>query len=209
MEVKEYIIEEADRLFCQYGFKSVTMDDIAKQLGMSKKTIYQHFSDKDELVNILILDKLSKQECTIDQSISAAPNAVVEILSSIATMNDQLTNMNAKLFFDLQKYHPKAWLIFKDFKEKKLKETIYKNLVRGVEQGLYREDINLEILTQLRLNQLDTIFNNHNHDDLNKYSLVQIMIEITEHFLHGICNLKGLATISEYKQNKTQSTTQK
>lgn len=209
MEVKEYIIEEADRLFCQYGFKSVTMDDIAKQLGMSKKTIYQHFSDKDELVNILILDKLSKQECTIDQSISAAPNAVVEILSSIATMNDQLTNMNAKLFFDLQKYHPKAWLIFKDFKEKKLKETIYKNLVRGVEQGLYREDINLEILTQLRLNQLDTIFNNHNHDDLNKYSLVQIMIEITEHFLHGICNLKGLAIISEYKQNKTQSTTQK
>lgn len=207
MEVKEYIIEEADRLFCQYGFKSVTMDDIAKQLGMSKKTIYQHFSDKDELVNILILAKLNKQGCTIDQSISDAPNAVVEILASIATMNDQLSNMNARLFFDLQKYHPKAWLIFKDFKENKLKETIYKNLLRGVEQGLYRENMNLEILTQLRLNQLDTIFNNHSHDDMTKYSLVQIMVEITEHFLYGICNLKGLAIIREYEQNKTQSTT--
>ena len=54
MEVKEYIVEEADKLFCQYGFKSVTMDDIAKHLGISKKTIYQHFSDKNELVNLLI-----------------------------------------------------------------------------------------------------------------------------------------------------------
>ena len=58
LEVKEYLIDEADKLFCQYGFKSVTMDDIAKHLGMSKKTIYQHFKDKNELVNILIKEKI-------------------------------------------------------------------------------------------------------------------------------------------------------
>ncbi|RZL39733.1 MAG: TetR/AcrR family transcriptional regulator, partial [Pedobacter sp.] len=58
MEVKDYIITEADKLFCQYGFKSVTMDDIAKHLGVSKKTIYQNFKDKNELINILIRDRI-------------------------------------------------------------------------------------------------------------------------------------------------------
>lgn len=203
MELKEYIVEEADRLFCQYGFKSVTMDDIAKQLGMSKKTIYQHFVDKDELVTILIRNKINKQDCTLQYSIHASPNAVAELLGSIATMNEQLSNMNARLFFDLQKYHPKAWLIFKDFKEKKLREYITSNLERGIAQGLYREDINIEILTQFRLDQLDLVFNQYDQLLSNKYSLIQIMVEITKHYLHGICNLKGLAIINEHQSTQS------
>ena len=62
----DFILTEAEKLFMKFGMRSVTMDDIAKHLGMSKKTIYQHFSDKDELVNILINEKLNSQECTMD-----------------------------------------------------------------------------------------------------------------------------------------------
>ena len=87
MEIKEYIVEEADKLFCQYGFKSVTMDDIAKHLGMSKKTIYQHFSDKDELVNILMNEKLTKEDCSIDACAANAENAVEEIFFAISNIN--------------------------------------------------------------------------------------------------------------------------
>jgi len=100
------------------------MDDIAKHLGMSKKTIYQHFSDKDELVNIVIEEKLGNQDCALDACASNAVNAVQEIFFAIVNIHELLTNMNPKLFYDLQKYHPKAWLSFKDFKEKNLGTAI-------------------------------------------------------------------------------------
>lgn len=204
MEVKEYIVEEADKLFCQYGFKSVTMDDIAKHLGMSKKTIYQHFSDKDELVNILIEEKLTKQDCANLEFVDKAEDAVHEIFFALESMHELLGNMNPKLFYDLQKYHPKAWLFFKNFKEKSMGSAIFTNLERGIAEGVYRTGINKAILTQLRLDHVELIFNSHDHYTANKYSIAQVMIEITEHFLYGICNEKGLALITKYKENSLQ-----
>jgi AcrR family transcriptional regulator len=206
LEVKEYIVAEADKLFCQYGFKSVTMDDIAKHLGMSKKTIYQHFSDKDELVNILIKDKLTNQDCTMDACSANAENAVEEIFFAINNIHELLTNMNPKLFYDLQKYHPKAWLVFKDFKEQNLGKTILDNLERGIKEGLYRQEIKTDILTQMRLEQIDLLFSqNHiNYIKNNKYNIAQVMVELTEHFLYGICNQNGLIQIEKYKQKTTQ-----
>ncbi len=205
MEVKEYIIEEADKLFCQFGFKSVTMDDIAKHLGMSKKTIYQHFSDKDELVNILIKEKLSTQDCSVNDCAINAENAVQELFFAIENINQLLTNMNPKLFYDLQKYHPKAWLFFKDFKEKSLGKAILMNLERGIQEGIYRPEIKTDILAQMRLEQVDLLFSQQNHYTMNKYNLAQVMVEITTHFLHGICNEKGLEIIKAYKLKSTQS----
>ena len=205
MEVKDYIIQESDKLFCQYGFKSVTMDDIAKHLGMSKKTIYQHFKDKDELVNILIKDKLSVQDCNMGLSAKNARDAVEEIFFAIDNMHELLTGMNPKLFYDLQKYHPKAWLYFKNFREKKLGTVISENLERGVKEGFYRKEIKIDILTQMRLAQVDIIFNQHDHYTTNKYTIAQVMIELTEHFLQGICNQKGIEQINQYKQKSTQA----
>lgn len=200
LDIKKYIIEESDKLFCQYGFKSVTMDDIAKHLGMSKKTIYQHFSDKNELVNILIESRLNNQDCVIHESAEKAKDAVHELLLTLATMNESLGNLNPKMFYDLQKYHPKAWLYFKNFKEKSLGSAILANLERGITEGIYRAEINKDILTQLRLDHVELIFNRHDHYTANKYNIAQVMIEITEHFLYGICNEKGLALIATYKE---------
>lgn len=208
MDVKEYIVQEADKLFCQFGFKSVTMDDIAKHLGMSKKTIYQHFSDKDELVNILITDKLSNQDCTMDVCAANAENAVHEIFFAMTNVNELLTSMNPKLFYDLQKYHPKAWLHFKEFKEQNLGKTILTNLERGINEGIYRPELKKDILTEMRLEQVDLLFSSQhaNYTMNNKYNIAQVMVEITEHFLYGICNEKGLALIDKYKhQQLTQA----
>ncbi len=205
MEVKEYIVEESDKLFCQFGFKSVTMDDIAKHLGMSKKTIYQHFSDKDELVNILIKEKLSMQEVAMDSCMTKARDAVEELFFAITSIHELLSNMNPKLFYDLQKYHPKAWLSFKAFKEQNLGKCIEANLKRGVSEGLYRSEIKTDILGQMRLEQVDLLFSQPNHYTVNKYSIIQVMVEITEHFLYGVCNTKGLEKINYYKQQATHS----
>jgi AcrR family transcriptional regulator len=200
LDVKEYLIEEADKLFCQYGFKSVTMDDIAKQVGMSKKTIYQHFKDKNELVNILIKEKLNSQDCAIKDASITAENAVQELFFAIENIQHLLNSVNPKLFYDLQKYHPTAWLYFKNFKEKNLAESIRKNLNRGVEEGFYRSEIEVDILTQMRLDQVNLIFNHHDNYTNNKYNIAQVMISITTHFLYGISNLKGLELIKEYQK---------
>jgi len=199
LEVKSYIIDESDKLFCLYGFKSVTMDDIAKHLGMSKKTIYQNFIDKDELVTILIERKLNHQSCMMDACAANAQNAVQEIFLSISHIHESLGTMNPKLFYDLQKYHPKAWLSFKKFKEKRLGTSFLANIERGLTEGIYRSELKKDILTQLRLDHAELVFSQHDHYTMNKYNIAQVLVELTEHYLYGICNKKGLELVEKYK----------
>lgn len=198
LEVKDYIISESDRLFCQYGFKSVTMDDLAKHLGMSKKTIYTHFRDKNELVNIVIESKLDIQKCLIKETAHKAENAVHEVLFAVTNIQDLLSNMNPNLFYDLQKYHPKAWLDFKKFRDNVLYETIYDNIIRGMEEGFYRKNIKPAIITRMRLEQIDLIFSNSSDYTNGKYGIAKVMVELTEHFLYGLCSLKGHELVNKY-----------
>lgn len=200
LDVKQYIIAESDKLFCQYGFKSVTMDDIAKQLGMSKKTIYSHFADKNEIVNIVIDQRLNSNKDFIQETIRRSDNAVHEIFLALTNMKEQLSDINPSLFYDLQKYHPQAWLYFKDFREKYLFTTIHDNLKRGIAESYFRKDIKADILTQMRLEQMDLIFSNSSSYTNGKYGIAYVMAELTEHFLYGICTLKGHKLINKYKE---------
>ncbi len=174
------------------------MDDIAKQLGISKKTIYQHFKDKNELINILISDIINFQHHKMILN-RQAENAVQEALFSIENINSDLLQKNPILFYDLQKYHYEAWLKFKSFKDKYISKFILDNLERGISEGYYRQDIKKEIIMAMRLEQIDLLFTWKTNFFFGNYSLTQVMIEITEHYLYGILNTKGLAYINFYK----------
>lgn len=200
MDVREFIIQEADKLFCQFGFKSVTMDDIAKHLGMSKKTIYSHFGDKNDLVNTVMSGKLNGQVCQIDDHVNTSENAVHEVFFAVTNIKTVLSDMNPVLFYDLHKYHPEAWLRFREFRENKLFHTIQRNLIRGIKEGYYREDIKIDILTQMRLEQIDLLFSDSSAYTHNRYSIAQVIAELTEHFLYGICTLKGHKLVNKYKE---------
>ncbi len=204
LEVKDYIIDGADKLFCQYGFKSVTMDDIAKHLGISKKTIYQNFKDKNELINILIRDRIVNQDLQMNKCFDASENAVQELYFGMQDMDYFLATMNPMLFYDLQKYHQEAWLKFIAFKEKEIGKKILENLERGKQEGLYRAEINNEIIARMRLDQVDVVFTQNGHYDTNKNSLSSIMVEITRHFLFGICNNEGIKLIHKYDEELLQ-----
>lgn len=198
LDTRAYIITEADKLFCQFGFKSVTMDDIAKHLGISKKTIYQHFADKNDLVNVLMEARYSNHDCEMKMHTKHGVDAVHEILLGLADMNEWLITLNPKLFFDLQKYHPEAWFKFLKFKEENLKIVIAANMERGIKEGIYRSDIHIPILTELRLAQTQLIFNEYNSYNKNKYSIPQVMMEITYHFLFGMVTDKGKIRLEQY-----------
>lgn len=199
MELKDHIISQADTLFCQYGIKSITMDDIAKHLGISKKTIYLHFKDKNALVVELMRIKMSNQVCEMDQCLADSADAVNEVFFAVTHMQQMLSKMNPALFYDLQKYHPEAWNYFVVFREKKLFGVIHNNLKRGVSEGFYRKEINKDILTWMRIGQIDTVFSQTTYP-ADQFNIAGLMTEITEHFLYGICTLKGHKLINKYKQ---------
>ena len=175
------------------------MDDIARYLGISKKTIYQHFSDKNAIVVELMRSKMENQVCVMEDCIGHSKNAVHEVFLAVTEMGQLISNINPMLFYDLQKYHPEAWQYYVIFREKKLFGVINNNLKRGIAEGNYRQNINPEILTWMRIGQIDTVFSQTTYPD--QFNISALMTEITEHFLYGVCSAPGFKLIEEYKQN--------
>ena len=199
METKDRILEAAHELFFKYGIKSITMDDFSKHLGISKKTIYQFFENKDQIVNTLTLQLLGKRECEFDEIVNASKNAIDEIMKMMEHMGQIFTQMNPNLFYDMQKYHPVAWKHFRDFKEECIMVKVEENLKKGIEQQLYRKDIDTKIMAKLRIEQVEMAMNPVIFPPA-KFNLSIVQVALLDHFLHGITTIKGHKLINKYKQ---------
>lgn len=199
METRDKILLGAEELFFKFGIKSMTMDDIAKHLGMSKKTIYQYFEDKDSLVQKLVSEHISANEAQMKFDSQAAKNAIEEVFVSLKHVNEMFSKTNPLVFHDLQKYHLKAWNIFKEHKDGCITKIVIENLQRGIKEGLYREDINIKILAQLRLQEIEMTFNPSIFPP-TQYSMLTVMEQLLKHFLLGICTLKGHKLVNKYLQ---------
>lgn len=201
MEVQERIKQKADELFRRFGIRSVTMDEIASQLGMSKKTIYQYFSDKDQLVGAVAEDEIlfSQESCLRD--VAASANAIQEIFRVMEFVGIMFKNMNPAMLYDLEKYHPAGYKKFLDHKNLFLFDMIKKNLERGIKEELYRPEMNVEIIARLRLENIMLGFNPQVFSP-SKFNLVELQQEIIEHFLYGVATMKGYKLIIKYKQQR-------
>jgi TetR/AcrR family transcriptional regulator, cholesterol catabolism regulator len=203
MEAKERILEKAHDLFNRYGIRSVSMDDIAAQLGMSKKTLYQYYVDKDELVNAVFDASLiiCKQQCL--DSASKCENAIHEVFLSFDIVEAIISNMNSSLLFDMEKYHPSAYRKFQEFRQRFLYKMIKDNIESGIQEGLYREDLDVEVMVRFRLYSILLAFNPEIFPS-GKTSPVYIEQQLLEHFLYGVVSPKGLKLIQKYKSQRTK-----
>ena len=201
MEVQERIRQKADELFRRYGIRSVTMDEIATQLGMSKKTIYQYYADKDQLVDAVAVDEINySQECCMrDAEVSA--NAIEEIFRVMEFVEVMFRNMNPSMLHDLEKYHPLGYRKFLEHKNKFLFDMIRKNIERGIAEELYRPEIDIEIMARYRIESMMLLFKPEIFPT-TKFNLVKLHQEILEHFLYGLATLKGYKLILKYKQQR-------
>jgi len=199
LETAIRIRETAHDLFMQFGLRSVSMDDIASSLGMSKKTIYHYYADKDELVLAVISAKLSENQLLCEQDQQAAISAIHEIFLAMDMVIELFSSMNPSVLYDMQKFHPKAFLKFQQHKNDFLYNSIRKNMDRGILEGLYREDINLDILARFRLESIMIPFNPDFHAKI-KNNLAQIEEELILHFLYGLASPKGYKLIVKYQQ---------
>ena len=191
----------AHGLFMQYGLKSVSMDDIATKLGISKKTIYQYYSDKDSLVDDVIKSILEHSQTCCDRDTKAAENAVHEIFLAMDFIMEVFRSMNPSLLYDMQKYYPAAHQKFAKHKNDYLFGVIKQNLKRGIEEELYRADLKVEVLARFRVESMMLPFNPEFHTKV-KLSLAVIEQEITMHFLFGMVSPKGYKLAVKYQQDR-------
>ena len=206
MEPQERIVIKAHELFMRYGIRSVSMDEVANHLGMSKKTIYQFYADKDALVEDVIEMQINANQLECNMHKLKSENAIHEIFMAVDMMLEVLTNINPNVIFDLEKYHPKAFKKHNEFKNKFLFTIIKQNLESGKEQGLYREDINADILARFRLASTFLIFNPEFFPH-GKHSVSAIITEMTDNFLFGLATNKGQKLIEKYKQQRLKTIT--
>lgn len=204
MDQQERIIEKAHELFLRYGIRSISMDEIAHHLGMSKKTIYQFFTDKDALVEAVVDVELnsSERDCLI--CTQASENPVHEMYLGMEMMDDVLRIMNPALIYDMQKYHPATYKKLINYQQGFLYSLIRENLEKGVKEGLYRPEINVNVLAKYRLASVFLVFNPE-HFPLSKNDLVMVVREITLNFLYGICTPLGQKMIEKYNQERQKN----
>src|SRR5260221_3871492 len=202
MEAKERILEKAHELFMQYGIRSVSMDDIANSLGMSKKTLCQYFVDKDEMVEAVVDGHIMVMQADCAACRREAKNAVHEIFITMENIIEQLSNMNPMVLNDLAKFHFKAYQRFKEHKDKFLAKIIRENIEWGKKEDLYRPDINTEVLSKFRLESMMIPFNISVFPP-GKYNLAVISGQIIEHFIYGLATIKGHKLILKYKMESS------
>jgi AcrR family transcriptional regulator len=194
----ERIIQGSEELFLKAGVKSVTMDDIASHLGMSKKTIYQFFKDKNELVGALVRKKLKEDEEQMNALVSRSDNVIEEMIAMMKCSEEIFSRINPIVIHDIQKYHPEAWKQFQNFKREVIMSTLETLLVKGIKQGYVRPEIDVKILAKMHVSQVEMGFNPAIFP-VAEFSIWKVQYQLLEHFTYGICTLKGYKLLNQYK----------
>lgn len=199
----ELILTKARELFFSHGLKSVSMDDLARMAGVSKKTIYQSFSDKNELVDTIVDDLIQCHHRLFKACQQAAKDPVDEVLKQADAPFETWASVNPGFFFELEKFFPHVWLKLEEHKQKVLLPGIMQNLERGKAEGCYRSDINTAFTADIRICQLANALQPHLLTS-QRMSVNQLMQELTIFYLHGITTEKGKKLLNKYSKNRNE-----
>lgn len=204
MENRERILGKANELFNRFGFRRVTMDEIAVKTGMSKKTIYQSFANKDEIVDAVVEEHLNKSVETCEKNYEKAENAIHEIFLNVDMIQNLMSEMNPVIFEDMEKFFPGVFAKFYQHKNNYIFKKVEKNLEKGINEGLYRRELKVDIVTRFRL---ATMFIPFNQDTFpyGKYNLAEVEIEMLKLFLYGISTTEGQKFIEKYQQQRDKT----
>ena len=203
--MKEKILLNAADLFLSYGFKSVTMDDIANRIGVSKKTIYQHFDNKIKLVEATTMYMFSVISTGIDQICALKKNPIEEIYDIKNFVMEHLKGEKSSPQYQLQKYYPKIFTTLKKKQFEVMQDCVKENLDRGINQKLYRETINIDFIARIYFNGMLAL-KDKDLFPLTQFSMNMLMENYIEYHLRGICTTKGLELLNQIT-NSNQSKT--
>ena len=201
---KEHIIEQVGQMYLRHGIRSVTMDDVAAELGISKKTLYQHFKDKAELVDHVVMNFLMDDSCFKPKA-DYNSNAIDQYFWIRKNVKEMLKVVHNNLEYDLRKGYPHLYKKIKDYKRIKIYNDNFKMLEQGKKEGLFRKEIDSDLLARVAVGRFLLLFNPDNgifsEDEIRNIYLFDKMMD---YHIHGVCTEKG---INYYKQqlNKVQN----
>jgi AcrR family transcriptional regulator len=189
------IIDLAITQFMTYGVKSVSMDDLATQLGMSKKTLYKFFDGKQELIDSCISDYLRQEEQLLKHLEQTSTDAVEDMIRISQHFMNNFRSMQTGVIYELQKYYRTVWQKVIDWESEFIKQRISDNLKRGISEGLYRANIDPEIVSDLYVQHTYQIISN-----IRKYEKLGIDKTLHQHLLYHLHGILSIAGITHLKQ---------
>jgi AcrR family transcriptional regulator len=190
-EKEEQLLFATTELFMKLGVKSLTMDDISRHLGISKKTLYQFVSDKKDLVNKALQLAIENDQCLLGDIAVQEENAIDELIAINEKVSEKLQSIQPAVMYDLQKYYPEAWALMEDHKKCFVCDMIVKNINIGIQQGLYRENVNPGIVARIYVTLIDKIFDADTFPS-HQYTFATIHKEIARYHIRGIASEKGV-----------------
>lgn len=206
MEALEKILSSSIELFSQYGFKSITMDDIARRAGISKKTLYQHFANKQEVVNESVTWYKNNTTDNCSCVLQGADNAIEAMVKILAFFDKIHREMNPMAMFEMQRFFPEAYKKFRDLLLEQDVAMVRDNILQGIKEGLYREGLNAELLGRYKIEtSLMALHPNLLVND--RTGLMSVALEIGEHFMYGIMTPKGIEQYVTYKEKYLKNAT--
>ncbi len=185
------LLQPICKLFMRNGIKSMTMDDIARSMGMSKKTLYKSFKDKGDLVYQVLENHLEEDKTALDKICSSGLNAIDEMFEITKHVGEQIKDIHPSIHFDLEKYYPEAWQVFNDYKFNYIYSSVKANLEKGIKENLYRENLNASIVAKIHISRIDIMFDPKVFP-VSEYKFGDVVTEMMRYHIRGIASEKGI-----------------
>lgn len=196
-EEKISFIKKVFELFNRYGIRSVTMDDISRELGMSKKTLYEIVANKEELIEMIVDFEIAKRvemfECIRKENL----NAIDELLEINIKVKSMMKSYNPAIEFDLKKYYPVLFNKVRETKYKNMFDVISSNMKKGISEKLYRDEVNVEIISNLYVSRINYMME-QNVFSQNDLGMAEFLEEVNIYHIRGLANSNGI----EYLEKK-------
>jgi TetR/AcrR family transcriptional regulator, cholesterol catabolism regulator len=196
MDIKDRIIEGASKMFMTYGIKSVTMDSLANQFGISKRTIYEVFSDKDELLIAVLTRIAQKQKDLVTKVLDESENSIVAIFKMLEINRDNFQYMSPAFRSDLKKYHHDILIKDADKLEMPDYRNHYQVIEKGIKEGYFRKEINADLVNRCLYNLGRSVMDNDQYP-YEQFSRREVIKSIFINYLRGISTSKGLTLINQ------------
>lgn len=202
---EQKLLEDATRVFMQFGIKSVNMDDLARHLSVSKKTLYQYFTDKEDLVRKAVASHCTREDREIQGICTKGLNAIEEMLEIMHFVTGLLKNIHPSIQYDMQKYHPEAYRAMRENRDRAIFDCMMSNTKKGQKEGYYRKDFNAEVIIKLYIARMDLIFD-QSIFPFEQFTFSDVYREMFRYHIRGIASEKGLEYLEQKLKQKKRNT---
>jgi len=199
------LVSDAQAVFMRFGIKSVNMEDIARHLRVSKKTLYKYVSDKEDLVKKCFFLHCYQEEKEIQRISLLQLNAIDESFETMHFIKDIIKDVHPSIMFDMEKYYPEVLQQTEEMRNKNIYSSVKANVEKGIEEGFYRKDLKADVIAHIYVKSVEAIFHSEQFIQ-SKNTLQELYLELFRYHIRGISSDQGREyLIEKIKTEQTQN----